>query len=134
MTLDQMKTYGLIGLGGMISVIDALTIRNCAHSLYANKQRRCLTYIVSLPVGYGMLLFSQRLLNLNSEQLVESAAIISVTTLMIDGVVLMFFPTVYENPSLKKSDPQLAMDFSRMGSAWLLWGVGVCFAAVLLTH
>lgn len=133
MPIDQMKIYGLIGLGGSISVIDALIIRNCAPILYANKLRQALTYAASLPVGYGMLLCSHKLLGLAPEQLPESAAILSVTTLMIDGIALMFFPTVYENPSLKAQDPQSAIEFSRMGSAWLLWGVGVCFAAVFFT-
>jgi hypothetical protein len=45
----------------------------------------------------------------------------------------MWFPTLYENPSLKKKNPTSSIIVSRMGTAWILYGVGICFSIALLT-
>jgi hypothetical protein len=43
-------------------------------------------------------------------------------TLIFDGIAYTWCPSLYENESVKKSDPHAAAVFARMGAAWLLYG------------
>jgi hypothetical protein len=56
------------------------------------------------------------------------------TALLLDGIAFMWYPILYENPSLKEKNPSSTVALSRMGAAWLLYGVGLCLGIALLTQ
>jgi hypothetical protein len=132
--LNQVQVAGLVGLSVIYWGAAALAIRYGGHIIYINNLRRISTYLASVPIVYVAMLFSEGLLGIDSRQRLTSTAIMSASALMLDGVAYMWFPSLYENPSLKKKNPHLAIAFSRMGAAWLLWGVGASFVVALLTH
>jgi hypothetical protein len=132
--LKQPQIYGLIGLGGIYWGIAALTIRYVGHTLFANDLRRVATFGALIPVSYTLITVSEGLIGIRSNQRLTTATIITTAALLLDGVAFMWFPTLYENPLIKKSNPHSAMAFSRMGAASILWGVGAVFAVALLTQ
>lgn len=46
------------------------------------------------------------------------------TTLIMDGVAMTWFPSLYETESIKKTNPRSVAVLSRMGAGWLLYGTG----------
>jgi len=58
----------------------------------------------------------------------------SAAALMLDCVAFMWFPTLYENPTLKQKNPLSSIVLSRMGAAWILGGVGIILSIALLTQ
>jgi hypothetical protein len=78
--------------------------------------------------------FSEVLVGISSKQRVTSMAIMSVTALLLDGIAFMWFPTLYENPSLKQKNPTSSIILSRMGAGLILWGAGIFLGVALLTQ
>jgi hypothetical protein len=126
--MNQAQIYGLIGLGVFFLGAAAAKVRYAGHIFYANDLRRFSNYIASIPIGYSMMVFSKTLLGFDSKQRLISTAIMSAAAFLLDGVALMWFPTLYENPPLQKRNPQLATAFSGMGAAWILWDAEVCLS------
>jgi hypothetical protein len=131
--LSQAQIFGLIGFGGIFWAAAVLTVRYAGHIFYANNLRRISTFIASIPVIYIMLFISEGFLGIRSKQRLISVVIMTATALLMDGVGFMWFPTLYENPLLKKKNSQLAVSISRMGAAWILWGAGLGLWIALLT-
>jgi hypothetical protein len=132
--LNQAQISGLVGLGVIFWGAAALKIRYAGHIFYANDLRRFSTYILSIPISYIAIRFSEELLSISSKQRLTSTAIMSAAALMLDGIAFMWFPTLYENPTLKQKNPLSSIVLSRMGAAWILGGVGICLSIALLTQ
>ena len=130
--LSSKQIVGLVGISAMISVTDALIIRHLGHRLFKDDRRQLGTYLASIPTGYGMLVCTQRLLQINRRQQLASASLMAATMLMIDGIGVMWFAKFYENPELARTNSYRASLVSRMGGAWLLWGIGGSLACALL--
>lgn len=66
--LSSKQIAGLVGISAMISVTDALIIRHLGHRLFKDELRQLGTYLVSIPTGSGMLVCTQRLLQIDRRQ------------------------------------------------------------------
>jgi len=132
--MNQIQISGLIGLGVVFWGAAALKVRYAGHIFYANDLRRFSIFMAAAPIGYTAMRFSEGLLGISSKQRLTSTAIMCATALLLDGVAFMWFPTLYENPSLNQKNSTSSIIRSRMGAAWILWGVGVCLGIALLTQ
>ncbi len=90
-------------------------------------------YIGTIPLCYVTIFLSEKLLSISPKERLTSTAIMTWIALMLDGIALMWYPTLYENPSLRKKKSSWSIAFSRMGAAWLLWFVSISFAIALFT-
>ena len=124
-SLSQSQLYSLVGLGTIYWGAAAVTIRHAGHILFANDLRRVATFSGSIPTGYMLMVMSEGLLGIHSSQRFMATAVMLAAALPLDGLAFMFFPSLYENPSIKKTNPHSAVTFSRMGAASIFWGVGV---------
>jgi hypothetical protein len=131
--LNQIQISGLVGLGVVYWGAAALTIRYAGHICYANDLRRFSMCMSAIPIVYIAMRFGEGLLDISSKHRLTSTAIMSTSALLLDGIAFMWFPTLYENPKLKEKNPSSSIILSRMGAAWILWGVGVSFGIALLT-
>jgi hypothetical protein len=130
--LTHIQTYGLVGLGAFFWAVAAMTVRYTGHVCFANDLRRLSTYIAIIPASYVIILSSEALVGSASKQRLTATVIMDVTALMLDGAAFMWFPTLYENPELKKKNSHMAIAFSRMGAGSILWGAGVILGIALL--
>ncbi len=131
--LNQAQATGLVGLGVIFWATGVLQIRYGSHIIFANDFRRICTYIGTIPLTYITIRLSETLLSISPKARVTSLAIMTSAALMLDGIAIMWYPTLYENPSLRKKNSAWSVAFSRMGAAWLLWFVSTSFAVALLT-
>ena len=132
--LTQSQLFGLVGLAVLFWAAAALKIRYAAHICYSSQMRQVSTFLMAIPVGYVLIRFTEFTLHLNSKQRLISTVIMCATALLMDGVAFMWFPKLYENPLLTRKNAPLAMAFSRMGAASILWGVGILLGIALLTN
>jgi hypothetical protein len=130
---NQIQISGLVGLGVVYWVAAALTIRYAGHICFSNDLRRFFMYMSAIPIVYIAMGFGEGFLGISSKHRLTSTAIMSTSALLLDGIAFMWFPTLYENPKLKQKRLSSSIVFSRMGAAWILWGVGVSFGIALLT-
>ena len=128
------QLFGLIGLGGVFWAAAALTIRSAPELLFGNQNRQVLSYLAAAPVSlYGFIRPTEILLGISPSARVYTTVILSASALLLDGIAMMWFPHIYENPDLMKRNNALALLYSRRGAAWILWGVGVGLIVALLT-
>jgi len=132
--MNQIQISGLIGLGAVFWGAAALMVRYTGHIFFANDLRRFGIYLAAIPIGYTVMRFSEVLVGISSKQRVTSMAIMDVTALLLDGIAFMWFPTLYENPSLKQKNPTSSIILSRMGAGLILWGAGIFLGVALLTQ
>ena len=125
---------GLVGLGGLYWGIAAMAIRHFPQTLFGSPIRQLTTFLALLPVGYPILCFSEALLGIPAAQRLVSTSVMSAFALFLDGTAFMWFPAVYENPSLSKIKSPLAIHYSRQGAASILWGVGALLTVALIKH
>lgn len=101
-----------------------MKIRYLGPYCYANNQRRIATFFATIPVSYVVVRMIELLFVMKPSQKFPAIAIAAGVPIIIDGIALTFFPHLYENPDVRRKDPRLSMSFSRMGAAWLLYGLG----------
>ena len=125
---------GLVGFGAFLWALGVVKIRYAGHLLYVTSVRRIGTLLVTLPLSYGLILTAEVTLGIHSTQRLSLVSTIGATTLIMDGVAMTWFPSLYENESIKKTNPRLATVLSRMGAGWLLYGTGFCVALSAFTN
>jgi hypothetical protein len=76
--------------------------------------------------------FSERLVGIGLKQRLISLILMTTSATFFDGTALMWFPTLYENPTIRKTNLPAAIVISRMGAAWILYGVAASFCIVFL--
>jgi hypothetical protein len=131
--LSQFQISGLAGLGVIFWGMAAYTIRYAGHIIFANDLRKLSMYLSLIPVGYIVIRFSEGLLSISPKERLTTTSIMCSTALLLDGIAFMWFPTIYENPTLKQKNPSSSIIFSRMGAASILGGVGILLGIALLT-
>ena len=131
--LTSNQIYGLIGFGGFYWATAALAIRSVPEALLGNESRQIISFVGTFPVSYAGMRLTEAVLGINPLARVESVVIMGATATLLDGVALMWFPEIYENPELAKQDRSLAVLLSRRGAAWILWGGGALLVIALVT-
>lgn len=132
--LSQSQIFALGGLGVIYWGIAALAIRYLGHIFFANNLRRVLICMASIPILYLTMGFSEGLLGISSKQRLISLIHMTTPALLLDGIAFMWFPKLYENPTIRKKNLSSAVTISRMGAALILFGVGASFYVALLTQ
>lgn len=131
--LSQAQVSGLLALGAVFWGLAAVKVRYAGHIFYANDLRRIGTVVGTVPLGYTLIRIAEKLLSIHPKARLTSTTIMVAIALLLDGTAFMWFPTLYENPTLRKQNAFSAVSFSRMGAAWILGGVGMCLSIALLT-
>lgn len=116
----------MLNLGQIGRLVALSLVLWLAAALYIHLMPRALTdpirgavgFAVSLPVGWLSVVMIQYVGKLAPRQLLWGVGLVGALAMMIDGVVLRWFPAVYG------SDPTAI----RLGAAWLLWGYGASLA------
>ena len=80
--------------------------------------RGAVGFLASLPIGWLSVLLARYVGRLAPRQLLAGVGLVGALAMMIDGVALRWFPSMYG------ADPVAV----RLGAAWLLWGYGVSLA------
>lgn len=132
--LSQGQVASLVGLGTFYWGAAALALREGGPILFANDCRRVATYLGLAPVAYALVVSPEKIFGIAASHRLTSTAVMSATAMILDGVALMWFPSLYENPALKKTDAHAATTTSRMAAASLLFGVGLSFGWALTTR
>lgn len=119
------QLFGFVGLGAFFWGVGVTTIRYGSSILFGSELRRIGSFISAIPMAYATIRVSEELLSVDPRQRLAATAIIACVALLLDGAALMWYPTLYENPSLRKKNSFASLTFSRMGAAWLLWTFGL---------
>ena len=133
-SLSGTQWFGLIGIGGILWGAGVMIIRSFPQLLFGDSVRQVSSYVLAFPMTYMNLVVAEMLLGIRTDQRLVSTSIISAAALFLDGAAMMWFPEIYENPSLNKIKSPLAIRYSRQGAAWLLWTFGAGFAIALYPH
>ena len=127
------QSLGLIAFGGIFWGAAAMKIRYFPQIFYSNPIRQAGAFVVAFPATYSMMRLSESLLDLRVDQRLVSTSVMCAAALFLDGIAFMWFPDLYENPSLSQIKSPLAIQYSRQGAAWILWGVGAALTIALAT-
>ena len=130
---SQFQLFGFVGLGAFFWGVGVVTIRYGSNILFGNELRRIGSFIGAIPMAYATIRISEELLSVNPRQRLAATAIMACVALLLDGTALTWYPTLYENPSLRKKNSFASLTFSRMGAAWLLWTFGLNLFVPLFT-
>lgn len=79
-------------------------------------------FITTLPIAWLSVLLTRSIARLSSAQILPGVALVGALAMLIDGVMLRWFSSVYAD------DASLV----RLGAAWLLWGYGASLCVALL--
>lgn len=122
---SQGQTFGLISLGVIGWGAAALAVRYGSQIMFANDLRRFASFLGAPPSLYLYLRCGENLAQVSPRDRLTTASLMLTPALFLDGIAMMWFPDLYEDPSLRKTNPPLAVSNSRMGAAWILFGAGV---------
>lgn len=131
--LTQSQITGLISLGAFLWAVGVVKIRYGAHICYVTSLRRIITCLASIPISYTMIAGAEYLFAIPASQRITMVTLVTTTTLILDGIAMTWFPSLYENESIKKTNPRSAIALSRMGAGWLLYGTGFALGLALIT-
>jgi hypothetical protein len=131
--LNQFQIFSLCILGVIYWGLAVLAIRHAGHIMFANDLRRFIMYLASIPLLYVTMVFSEGLVGIDRKQRLASVILMTASATLFDGTALMWFPILYENPTIRKTNLPAAVVISRMGAAWILYGVAASFFIVALT-
>jgi hypothetical protein len=130
--LNQFQIVSLCILGVIYWGLAVFAIRHAGHIMFANDLRRFGMYLASIPILYVTMVFSEGLVGIGRKQRLASVILMTASATLFDGIALMWFPILYENPTIRKTNPPAAVIISRMGAAWTLYGVAASFFIVFL--
>ena len=130
--LTQSQIAGLLGFSAVVWMIDVTKIRFTGHYCYVTSWRRVGTLLATIPLAFSVIVFTQKFFGIHSTQMLSAVTIVSATTLLLHGVAITWFPHLYENETIKRTNPRLATVLSRMGAGWVLYGTGLCLAMAVV--
>lgn len=122
---SQGQLFGLVSLGVIGWGAAALVVRHAGHIIFKDDLRRIGSFLGAAPSLYLYLRACEKLALVSSKERLTTACVLLTPALLLDGIAFMWFPALYENPTLRKTSPPTAVAISRMGAAWILFGAGV---------
>lgn len=131
-SLNSMQVYTLIAWSVFLWAVAAMKIRYLGPLLYIKPDRRAWTFIATIPMAYVLMRSSEIVSGASAKHRLAVTAIVSAVALVLDGLAINWFPSIYENPSLTRGNAHLAVSTSRAGMGWLLFGVGVSLIIALV--
>lgn len=114
-TIGSLRLTGLVILGGVcwaaaVGVIQFGGIMGAFDGTWAT----AILFLVTALAAHAVLWACMRVVEMHDEEALTVGSVISAVALLLHGVALTWFPQAYG------PDPEVV----RLGSAWLLWGVG----------
>ena len=131
--LSLAKTCGLVAYGSILWGVGVVAIRYGGPQMFHTNLSRSLTMVATAPTMYLLVRLTEVMFSLNSQERLAALVLINGTGTLLDGIAHTWFPTVYENPLLQKTNPLAACTISRYGSGWLLGFVGLCLTMIVFT-
>lgn len=119
--LRHRQLVSLVGLSLVLWVAAALYIRLMPEAL-TSPLWGAVGFVTTFPLAWASVLLTRRVGSLTSGQFLAGVAIVGGIAMMIDGIALRWYPTVYG------SDPTMY----RFAAAWLLWGYGVSLGIAVI--
>jgi hypothetical protein len=119
--LNKVQVLILIALSAVFWVLATLYI-HFLPGAFTNPVQGATGFITTLPIAWLSVLLTRSVARLSANQLLPGVGIVGAIAMMIDGIVLRWFPIAY-------SSDQIIL---RLGAAWLLWGYGVSLCVALL--
>jgi hypothetical protein len=113
LTISQ--TILLIGIGAALWLLAAIILRFIAPMGALESTARLITYALVIPGTVPFVILTKMIVKLLPHQLFTGVAVATTTALLIDGVVIAWFPAVYGGAL-----PQVTNC-----AAVILWGAGV---------
>lgn len=125
------KTCALVGYSAALWASGIVAIRHGGPACGRTNLRRTITMAATVPAVYFLIRITETLFSLKSQELLPAFALGGGVASILDGITHTWFPTAYENPSLQKTNALAACTFSRYGSGWLLYFVGLSLVMAL---
>jgi hypothetical protein len=113
--LSSQQTVLLIIIGAVLWFLAAIILRLIAPMGALDGSARFITYALVIPGTLPFVLLTRTLVKLFPHQLFTGVAVATTTALLIDGIVIAWFPAVYGGAL-----PQITNC-----AAIILWGAGV---------
>ena len=115
--LNQFQIISLCSLGVIYWGLAVLAIRHAGHIIFPNDLRRFCMDLAYIPILCVTMVFSEGLVGIGLKQRLISVILMTTSATFFDGTALMWFPTLYENPTIRKTNLPAAVVISRMGAA-----------------
>ena len=116
------QVIALIGIGTFLWFLGVLFLRWASAGEWMAGTPHMIIYALTIPVTWPLVRFAPQAVRLPATNTLFAASVISMTALLIDGIIIGYAPFVYA------TDPALA----RACAGGLLWGVGVAMALGLV--
>ena len=113
--MTSRQTVMLVGMGALLWFLAALLLRAIAPLGALDGTMRALTYALVIPGTFPFVVLTRKLVSLRADQMAVGIAVATATALIIDGIIVAWFPAVYGGHL-----PQLTHC-----AAVILWGAGV---------
>jgi hypothetical protein len=113
--LSNQQTVLLIIIGAVLWFLAAIILRLIAPMGALEGSARLITYALVIPGTLPFVILTRMAAKLRSDQLFTGVAVVTMTALLIDGIVIAWFPAVYGGAL-----PQVTNC-----AAAILWGAGV---------
>lgn len=121
--LNQRKAILSVILGAAFWFTAAMIIRFFGDSVFTEGNNyRILAFVLLFPLSYVFILITQKIADLQSNELLNSISIVTLTAMLLDGIALTWFRGLYSDK----------YEVSHYGSASILFGVGVVLLLVYL--
>ena len=105
----------LIALGAIFWLLAALVIRFLGSSVFApGSAVLFIVFALAIPIAWGFVWLGTTIAGARGAAVVPAVSIMSATAMLLDGVALTWFPSLYGMPSTSLV----------IVGACLLWGVG----------
>ncbi len=113
--LPLQKVAILVALGAVLWFAGMVFLRWAGSVGALTGMGRLVIYAIAIPITIPLIPLGPKLAALPRDQTLRAVAILSMTALLIDGVVIGYFPQLYSD------DPATA----RAAAGALLWAVGI---------
>ncbi|MBL0924125.1 MAG: hypothetical protein IBJ12_06615 [Sphingomonadaceae bacterium] len=113
--LSRGQTVLLVVIGAALWFLAAIILRLIAPMGALEGSARLITYALVIPGTLPFVMLTRMIVKLRSHQLFTGVGVVTMTALLIDGVVIAWFPAVYGGAL-----PQVTNC-----AAAILWGAGV---------
>ena len=132
-SLTSLQILGTMGSAALLWVAGVAIVRHVGHILLATNSRQIGTLVSTLPFSYVTILMVEKTVGAPTQERLLVTCIACATALIMDGIAFTWFPSLYENASIKKKNPNYAVLLSRTGAGYLLYTFGFTMAWAALT-
>ncbi|CAF3004199.1 unnamed protein product [Rotaria sp. Silwood2] len=130
--LSTAKACGLAAYGCVLWGAAALTVRHAGPACYNTDLGKTLMMVAAVPGSYILVRSVDKLFPLSSKERLAAVTLVTASALIMDGLAVTGFPSIYENESLKAKNVDLARSIARDGTGWVFFGAGVGLAIALV--